>query len=137
MLISNNDAAMRDLLQSARVIAVVGHSDKPNRASYQVAQYLRNAGYTVYAVNPTVSAINGQKSYASLADIPEPVDIVDVFRRSEYLPAIVDEAVRVGAKAIWTQLDVVHNEAARRAAEAGLAVVQDRCIRIEHTRLIG
>ncbi|MBI5671056.1 MAG: CoA-binding protein [Chloroflexi bacterium] len=137
MMITYNDDAIRDLLQAARVIAVVGHSDNPNRASYRVAQYLRQAGYTVYPVNPTVATINGQPSYASLADVPEPIDIVDVFRRSEYLPEIVDAAVQVGAKAVWTQLDVVHDEAARKAAAAGLNVVQDRCIKIEHQRLIG
>lgn len=137
MIISYNDAAMRDLLQSARVIAVVGHSDKPSRASYRVAQYLRQAGYTVYPVNPTVATVNGQPSFPSLADVPEPIDIVDVFRRSENLPQVVDEAIRVGAKAVWAQLDVVHDEAARSAADAGLDVVQDRCIKIEHQRLLG
>ncbi|NWG16030.1 MAG: CoA-binding protein [Chloroflexi bacterium] len=137
MIISDNDAAKRDLLTKARVIAVVGHSDKPDRESYKVGMYLRNAGYTVYPVNPAVTEIDGQPSYASLADVPEAIDIVDVFRRPENLPEIVDEAAAVGAKAVWAQLDVVHEEAARKAAEAGLDVVMDYCIKIEHARLLG
>src|SRR5512147_1469340 len=98
-----NDTALRDLLASARVIAVVGHSDKPHRTSYQIAQYLRRAGYTVYAVNPEVETIDGEPSYASLHDVPEAIDIVNVFRRSEFLAGVVDEAAAVGAKAVWAQ----------------------------------
>lgn len=137
MIISNNDAAKRDLLQKSRVIAVVGHSDDPSRTSYQIAQYLRRAGYTVYPVNPMVTEIDGQKSYGSLADIPEPIDIVDVFRRSEYLPEVVDAAIAAGAKAVWAQLGVSDDDAARKAADAGLDAVMDRCIKVEHGRLIG
>ncbi len=137
MLISHDDDAKRDLLAQARVIAVVGHSDNPARTSYQIAQYLRCAGYTVYPVNPMVTAIDGQPSYASLADVPEPIDIVDVFRRSENLPEIVQEAVAAGAKAIWAQLGVYHEAAGRQAAEAGLQVVMDACIKVEHQRLLG
>ncbi len=137
MIVMSSDTALRDLLRRARVIAVVGHSDKPDRDSYRVGQYLRQAGYTVYPVNPAVSEIDGQPSYATLADIPEPIDIVDVFRRSENLPDIVDAAIAVGAKAVWAQLGVSHEEAARTAAAAGLDVVQNRCIKVEHRRLLG
>ncbi|QPC85153.1 CoA-binding protein [Phototrophicus methaneseepsis] len=126
---------MRDVLAQARTIAVVGHSDNPGRTSYQIARYLRNAGYTVYPVNPTVREIDGQPSYASLADVPEPIDIVNVFRRSEYVADVVDEAIDVGAKAIWTQLGVVDNAAGQRALEAGIDVAMNRCIKVEHARL--
>ncbi|NJL93408.1 MAG: CoA-binding protein [Anaerolineae bacterium] len=132
-----NDTALRELLQNAQVIAVVGHSDNPERDSYQIAQYLRRAGYRVYPVNPTVEAIDGQRSYANLADIPEPVDIVDVFRRAENLPDIVAEALAAGAKAVWGQLGVAHPEAEARATAANLPLVMDRCIKVEHNRLLG
>jgi hypothetical protein len=115
---------------------VVGHSDKPHRTSYRIAQYLRDAGYTVYPVNPTVPMIDGQKCYASLADVPEPIDIVDVFRRSEHLAAVVAEAIAVGAKAVWAQLGV-HDDAAQQATlDAGLDVAMDVCIKVEHQRLV-
>jgi predicted CoA-binding protein len=133
--LNQNDKAMRDVLVNAKVIAVVGHSDQPHRTSYQIAQYLRRAGYTVYPVNPTVSTIDGQRSYASLAEVPEPIDIVNVFRRSEYLSGIVDEAIRVGAKAIWAQLGVVDEAARQKALAAGLDVAMDVCIKVEHIRL--
>lgn len=133
--LNQNDKAMRDVLVSAKVIAVVGHSNQPHRTSYQIAQYLRRAGYTVYPVNPTVSTIDGQRSYASLAEVPEPIDIVNVFRRSEYLSGVVDEAIRVGAKAIWAQLGVVDEAARQKALAAGLDVAMDVCIKVEHIRL--
>lgn len=133
--LNQDDKAMRDVLTNAKVIAVVGHSDQPHRTSYQIAQYLRRAGYTVYPVNPTVSSIDGQQSYASLADVPEPIDIVNVFRRSEYLHDIVDDAIRVGAKAIWAQLGVVDEAARQKALAAGLDVAMDVCIKVEHLRL--
>jgi predicted CoA-binding protein len=96
--LKEDDKAMREVLINAKVIAVVGHSDKPDRTSYHIAQFLRGVGYKVYPVNPGVSAIDGQPCYSSLKDVPEPVDIVNVFRRSEYLSAIVDEAIAVNAK---------------------------------------
>jgi predicted CoA-binding protein len=133
--LNQSDKAMRDVLTNAKVIAVVGHSDQPQRTSYQIAQYLRRAGYTVYPVNPTVSTIDGQQSYASLADVPEPIDIVNVFRRSEYLPEVVDEAIRVGAKAVWAQLGVVDDAACQKALAAGLDMAMDVCIKVEHIRL--
>ncbi|HLV37185.1 MAG TPA: CoA-binding protein [Spirillospora sp.] len=135
--LNQNQDAMRAVLANARVIAVVGHSDKPYRTSYRIAQYLRHAGYTVYPVNPTVETINGQPSYASLADVPEPIDIVNVFRRSEYLPEVVDEAIAAGAKAVWAQLGVVDEAARQKALDAGLDVAMDTCIKVEHKRLFG
>lgn len=134
-LLNQDDQAMRAVLAGARVIAVVGHSDNPTRTSYRIAQYLRQAGYTVYPVNPTVSAIDGQPSYARLADVPEPIDIVNVFRRSEYLAAVVDEAIAVGARTVWAQLGVTDDAAARRALDAGLHVAMNTCIKVDHLRL--
>lgn len=131
-----SDEKMRALLLSARVIAVVGHSDNPYRTSYQIANYLRNAGYKIYPVNPTVDKVNGEKSYASLAEIPEQIDIVDVFRRSEYLDGVVQDSIAVNAKAVWSQLGVVDKAAADRTEEAGLDMVMNLCIKIEHRRLI-
>lgn len=131
MAVNTNDR-IRDILFNSKVIAVVGHSDKPERTSYQIAQQLRRWGYRVYAVNPTVDEIDGEKSYASLQDVPEPIDIVNVFRRPEHLPGIVDEAIEVGAKVVWGQLGVEHDGARRTAEEAGLQVVMNRCIKIEY-----
>jgi uncharacterized protein len=130
-----DESKMREVLQQAKTIAVVGHSDNPNRTSYQIAAYLRRQGYKVYAVNPTLSAIDGEKSYASLQDIPEKIDIVNVFRRSEHLGSVVDEAIAAGAKAVWTQLDVIDWEARDKALAAGLDVAMDLCIKVEHSRL--
>lgn len=131
-----NDDAIRDLLRNARVIAVVGHSDRPTRTSYQIAQFLKRVGYTVYAVNPTITTVDGEKSYPSLADVPEPIDIVDVFRRSEYLLGVVDDAIAAGAKAVWAQLGISDAEAGRKAEAAGLDIVMDRCIKVEYGRLL-
>ena len=130
-----DDKKMQDVLEKAKTIAVVGHSDNPNRTSYQIAAYLRRNGYKVYAVNPTVNDINGEKCYASLQDIPEKVDIVNVFRRSEHVAAVVDEAIAIGANAIWTQLDVIDWDSRDKALEAGLDVAMDLCIKVEHSRL--
>jgi uncharacterized protein len=133
--LNTDESKMREVLQQAKTIAVVGHSDNPNRTSYQIAAYLRRQGYKVYAVNPTLSAIDGEKVYASLQDIPEKIDIVNVFRRSEHLASLVDEAIAAGAKAVWTQLDVIDWEARDKALEAGLDVAMDLCIKVEHSRL--
>ncbi|RAM47958.1 MAG: CoA-binding protein [Hapalosiphonaceae cyanobacterium JJU2] len=134
-LLKENNSAMRDVLASAKVIAVVGHSDKPERTSYQIAQFLRSVGYTVYPVNPTVKEIDGQPSYSSLQEIPGSVDIVNVFRRSEYLSEIVDEAIAINAKTVWAQLGVANQQAAQKALDAGLNVVMDACIKVEYLRL--
>jgi hypothetical protein len=132
--LKEDDNAMRDVLTQAKVIAVVGHSDKRERTSYRIAQFLRGVGYKVYPVNPTVSEIDGQPSYASLKDVPESVDIVNVFRRSEYLPEIVDEAIAVNAKTVWAQLGVYDNPSTQKAVDAGLNVVMDACIKVEYIR---
>ncbi|MGH2581279.1 MAG: CoA-binding protein [Anaerolineales bacterium] len=127
---------IKKLLDEARVIAVVGHSDKPHRTSYSIGRYLRNAGYKVYAVNPTIDSVNGEPAYPNLAAVPEPIDIVDVFRRSEYLDKVVDEAIAVKAKAVWSQLGVIDDAAAKKAEAAGLKMVMDRCIKVDHAALI-
>lgn len=130
------DADLRRLLQQARTIAVVGHSDKPYRTSYRIGNYLRLVGYKVYPVNPTLTEIDGHPVYADLASVSEPIDIVNVFRRSEFLPAVVEEAIAAGAKAIWAQLGVYDEAAARAAQAAGLQVVMDRCIMVDHGLLV-
>lgn len=137
MLITRNDHVILELLTHARVIAVVGHSNHPYRTSYQIAGYLRRVGYTVYPVNPNLTSINGQPCYPSLEAVPEPVDIVNVFRRSEYLADVVREAVKIAPKAVWAQLGIYSDEAARIAETAKLALVMDMCIKVEHRRLIG
>ena len=123
------------VLYAAKRVAVVGLSPNELRASYFVGYYLRRHGYTVIPVNPKEAEILGQKSYKSLSDVPGPIDIVNVFRRSEHLPQIAEDAIAVGARVLWTQLGVFHPAAAQRAETAGLAVVQDRCIKVEHRRL--
>ena len=128
-------AAIPDLLRSSRVIAVVGLSSKKVRPSYGVAEYMQAQGYRIIPVNPNESEVLGEKTYRSLEDVPEHIDIVDIFRRSEFVGPIVDSAIRVGANAVWMQEGVVHEEAAKKARDAGLAVVMDRCILKEHMRL--
>src|SRR5215212_720280 len=99
-----DDMAQRAILAAAKVIAVVGYSDDPGRTSHQIGSFLKDVGYTVYAVNPTVESIDGEKSYPTLADVPEPIDIVNVFRRSQFLAGVVDDAIVAGAKVVWAQL---------------------------------
>ena len=123
------------ILNSSRVIAVVGLSPKPDRPSYRVANYLKENGYKIIPVNPKAREILGGPSYPNLSSIPEPVDVVDVFRRSEEVLAIVGEAIKIGAKAVWMQEGVINKEAAARAKEAGLLVVMDRCMLKEHQKL--
>ncbi|MCC3266302.1 CoA-binding protein [Arthrobacter gengyunqii] len=126
------------LLRRARSIAIVGASDKPSRASYFVATYLLSSSpYTVYFVNPVAKEILGRPVYASLADLPEVPDIVDVFRRHDDLPSVLQESIAVGAKTLWLQLGSWHEEVARDAEAAGLDVVMDRCVKIEHARFHG
>jgi len=129
------DAEMKRLLEQTQSIAVVGLSSRPERPSHGVARYLIAQGYRVIPVNPTVDEVLGLKSYPDLKAIPEPVDVVDIFRRSEHVPPIVEQAIEIGARAVWMQLGVVHEEAAARAEAAGLIVVMDRCIAVEHRRL--
>lgn len=130
-----SDERMRQVLEDAKRIAVVGLSNKPERASYQVAAYLQSKGYEIIPVNPTIDEVLGQKAVPSLKDIEGEVDIVDVFRRSEEVPAVVDEAIAIGAKALWLQLGVIHEEAAQKAEDHGMDVIMDRCIKVEHARL--
>ncbi len=124
-----------EILRSARTIAVVGLSGKRFRPSYGVAEYLQDAGYRIIPVNPAETSVLGENCYPDLDSVPDPIDIVDVFRRSEFVPEIVNAAIRKGAKAVWMQEGVVHEEAARRAEQAGLAVIMDRCILKEHRKL--
>jgi predicted CoA-binding protein len=133
-----DDAAIREALSRARTIAVVGISDRPDRPSHEVASYLKAAGYRIIPVNPVLAGkeILGERCVASLAEIGHGVDIVDVFRRAEAVPDVVDDALRVDAPLLWLQLGIVNEDAAARARAAGRAVVQDRCIQIEHVRLL-
>lgn len=137
MPIVQNDDEMRALLTRYRRVAVVGFSDDPGRPSHSVASYLQEQGYEVYPVNPMLAGktVLGSKVYGSLADLPEPPEIVDVFRRSEFVSEVANAAVAAGAKVLWTQLGVRDDEAAERASAAGLQVVQNRCTAIEHGRL--
>jgi predicted CoA-binding protein len=124
-----------EILNSSRVVAVVGLSSKPDRPSYRVASYLKEQGYKIIPVNPAEKEILGELCYPDLASIPESVDVVDIFRRSEEVLPIVEEAIRIGAKAVWMQEGVINEEAAARAREAGLVVVMDKCMRKEHRKL--
>jgi len=124
-----------ELLHTSRTIAVVGLSGKRYRPSYGVAEYLQRSGYRIIPVNPLETEVLGERAYPDLDSIPGPVDIVDIFRRSEFVPEIVEAAIRKGAKVIWMQEDVIHEEAAARAEAAGIAVVMDRCILKDHRRL--
>jgi predicted CoA-binding protein len=126
----------QQLMRDARTIAVVGISSDPSKASHDVARYLIDAGYDVYLVNPAETEVFGRPVYDRLQDVPVDIDIVDVFRRPEFIPEVVEDAIKAGAKAVWTQLELVHEEAAADARAAGLAVVMNRCTKIEHRRLI-
>ena len=126
---------LSEILHSSRTIAVVGISGKRYRPSYGVAEYMKKAGYRIIPVNPYETEVLGEKCYPDLDSVPEPVDIVDIFRRAEFVPDIVEAAIRKGAKAIWMQEGVIHEAAAQRAEAAGLAVAMDRCILKDHRRL--
>jgi predicted CoA-binding protein len=125
------------VLHGAKTIAIVGLSNNELRASYFVGYYLQRHGYTVIPVNPRETSIMGQTSYPSLLDVPEPVDIVNVFRAPDAVPGIAREAVSIGAKALWCQFGVINAEGARIAEEGGLTVVMDRCLKVEHARYVG
>lgn len=125
------------LVRESRTVAVVGLSASPLRPSFGVARYLVRAGLRVYPVNPALSSWEGLTAYKSLADVPEPIDVVDVFRRPEFVPDVAREAVTVGAGALWMQLGVISPEAAKIAAEGGLDVVMDRCFAVEHREVVG
>ncbi len=128
---------LRRILDSHTTVAVVGMSNKVHRPSYFVGKYLLDHGYTMIPVNPTFNEVLGQKSYASLSDIPVPVDIVDCFRRPEEMMSLAEQAIAIKAKVLWMQLSVVNHDACQLAQDAGLDVVMDRCTKIEHARLFG
>ena len=123
-----------ELLKKSKVIAVVGLSDSPLRPSYGVSAYMQSHGYRIIPVNPVIKGALGEKAVSALADVQEKIDIIDVFRRSEFVPEIVDEAIRLKVPAIWLQEDVIHEEAAEKARRAGILVVMDKCILKEHRR---
>ena len=128
---------VEEQLTRSKVIAVVGLSPRPERDSYDVARYLKEQGYRIIPVNPTVDEVLGEKSYPDLKSIPEPVDMVDIFRRPAAVPSVVDEALEIGAKYIWMQIGIIHEEAAKKAREAGIPVIMNNCTMREHRRLYG
>ena len=131
------DAAER-VLRESTVIAVVGLSDRPDRPSYGVAKYMQERGYRIIPVNPRLTGpVLGEQPYARLEDVPEHVDVVDIFRRAVDVPPVVDGAIRIGASAVWMQLGISHGEAAAKAEAAGLRVVMDKCMAIEHRLMRG
>lgn len=132
---AKNDAdPITDILRKCKTIAVVGLSSNPLRPSHEVSEYMQSAGYRIIPVNPNEREVLGEESYARLEDVPDKIEIVDVFRRADELPGVVDSAIRVGAKVVWMQLGVENEAAAAKARAAGLAVVEDACILIEHKR---
>jgi predicted CoA-binding protein len=133
----NNDQMMKDILLSAKTIASVGLSSNQQKESYWIVSYLKDQGYHIIPVNPTADEILGEKSYPDLESVPEPIDVVQVFRKSEDVPPVVDSAIKVGAKVVWMQEGIVNEEAAQKARQAGLQVVMDACMRVTHRRLIG
>ncbi len=139
MSAASGDEAMRELLATSKVIAVVGLSSKRFRPSYGVSQYMQSSGYQILPVNPNETKVLGEKAFGLLDEIPKEirVDIVDIFRRSEEVPEVVEDAIRIGARAVWMQEGVMNEAAAARARSAGLIVVMDRCILKDHQRLLG
>src|SRR5687767_1135775 len=121
---------IKQLLEDTRTIAVVGLSDKPDRDSYQVAAYMQRNGYRIIPINPQITEVLGEKSYAGLKDVPEPIDMVNIFRKPEAVPPIVAEAIEAGAKSIWMQMGITHAAASEEARSAGLQVIENRCIMV-------
>ncbi len=134
--LNEDEQALRDVLTRSPVIAIVGRSDDHYYSSYEVGEYLKEHGFKVYSVNPTIEEIDGEPVYASLKDIPEHVNIVDVFRNSRYLQEVVDEAIAIGADTVWAQQTVIDDVARAKAIQAGLNFAQDLCIRTEHENLL-
>jgi len=132
MATSVSSDPIADVLRAARTIAVVGLSDNPLRPSHGVAAYLQAQGYRIIPVNPNIPEALGEQAFPSLLEIPEKIDIVDIFRRSEFVEEVVDQAIQLKVSAVWMQEDVIHEKAAAKAREAGLFVVMDRCILLEH-----
>lgn len=129
--------SLRQILIQTRTIAVVGLSDRWHRPSYFAAKYLKNHGYKIIPINPKYQSILDEPCYPDLGMVPEPIDVVNVFQRSERVPPFAADAIAIGAKVLWLQLGVTHSEAATQARSAGLEVIQDRCMKIEHGRLLG
>lgn len=123
-----------ELLNTAKTIAVVGLADSPLRPSYGVSHYMRSQGYRIIPVNPNITEWEGEKAYPSLLEVPEKIDIVNIFRRPEFVPEVVEQAIQIKAPAIWMQEDVIHDAAANKAREAGIFVVMDLCILKEHRK---
>ena len=123
-----------EILRKCKTIAVVGLSPNPLRPSHEVTEYMQSAGYRIIPVNPNEREVLGEKSYARLEDVPEKIDVVNIFRRAEQVPGVVESAIRIGAKVVWMQLGIENEEAAEKARAAGLAVVEDACILIEHRK---
>jgi predicted CoA-binding protein len=130
------DEEVVELLKSAKTVAVVGISHKEDRDSYKVAKYLKEHGYKIIPVNPKYKEVLGEPCYPDLKSVPEKIDVVDIFRKVDAIPGIVDEAIAVGAGAVWMQLGLAHNESAEKARQAGLKVVMNKCMKIEHQRLL-
>lgn len=133
----NDDQMMKEILSSTKTIASVGLSSNTEKESYWIVSYLKEQGYRIIPVNPTADEILGEKAYPDLESVPETIDVVQVFRRPEDVPPVVDSAIKVGAKVVWMQEGIVNEEAAQKAREAGLQVVMDACMRVTHRRLIG
>jgi len=133
----NSDEMMKDILLSTKTIASVGLSSNQEKESYWIASYLKEQGYQIIPVNPTADEILGEKAFPNLESIPDKIDVVQVFRKAEDVPPVVDDAIKVGAKVVWMQEGIVNEEAAQRAREAGLRVVMDACMRATHRRLVG
>jgi len=131
-----SDDEMMSILTAAESIAVVGLSANPDRPSHRVARFLKEVGYKIYPVNPTIEESAGERAYSTLQEIPAEIDVVDIFRASDKVLPVVEAAINVGAKVVWMQEGVVNEEAARKAREAGLKVVMDRCMMKEHRRLL-
>jgi uncharacterized protein len=132
MAIFSKSDPIAELLRQAKTIAVVGLSDNPLRASHGVSAYMQSAGYRIIPVNPQIVSCLGEKAYASLLEVPEKIDIVNIFRRPEFVEEVVDQAIQLKVPAIWMQEDVIHERAAEKARKAGIFVVMDRCILQEH-----
>ena len=137
MPIVDDIAGLRRILMRSRTLAVVGLSAQWYRPSYFAAKYMQDHGYRIIPVNPKYAEVLGEKSYPDLRSIPQPVDLVDCFRKAPEIPALADEAIAIGAKVLWMQLGIVNDQAAQRADAAGLDVVMNRCVKIEHARILG
>jgi predicted CoA-binding protein len=130
------DEEIKQILLNNKVVAIVGLSAKPEQPSYQIAEYLQKHEYRIIPVNPTITEVLGEKAYPNLSYIPDKVDIVDIFRKAEAVPEIVDEAIKIGAKIIWMQEGIVNNDAADKARLSGVKVIMDKCMRKEHKKYL-